>query len=210
VKKPKAKPKINPWVKSLSQYNLGFELMVRLGSIYSKSGVSNGRALRACLLETITDNISDEDLLNWGVNDQYSDSDLSDEDAQRITDEVRRRTDTWDLCAEAKKRIRRKKPRVRELSLFLNLQHTSFLEFVCLGIEALLNWYEEDKKKRGREALDIEHQIVRAIYGCLDAKEVLAQFHEAHVVYTPEQLLQEGRDRWHRHYMMKRKQGWIM
>lgn len=168
-------------IQNISPHALVRMTLTHLWRGYDVGGVSMGRALRASLVETIT-NIWPMVAKSGGVHiDSVSIFELEDELARR--------------CRIGK---RMKKRECKTLSL----KRLSRFYYVCLVLQALAWWYKKDEKSE--YPFSSEQRIVKTLLLYVRAKENLSYLHQKKRRWSNEDLIEEGRRRFSLHVVQNK------
>jgi hypothetical protein len=155
----------------VSDEDLARILMRFLWQQYDAGGVSMGRSLRSAMLEIVLWIIPFPRKIKL-----FEESFLNFSKA----------------LVEARSRVKSGVP--TQLVFDFGLEHMPDRHFVSLLFDAMVRWYENDQHFH-QYPLSSEREILLAICGCLRVSGYMVQFRENGVSYTPEQLRDEGNDR---------------
>ena len=161
---------------------LARRLMNVLWNYYDSGGVSAGRSLRSDLLDAAMYLTPVDFFKQYGIN--RDDMDLDD-----VLTETRSR----------KRPFSHQVPRVKRFAL----RHMGKHCMVSLLLHALLDWYLGELRKldAGEEKFvysKYEHEILREIYFLLYCHDYFKQCKDYLVLYTPQELIKEVRERMRR------------
>lgn len=154
----------------VSNWRLALLVMIRLWQQYDASGVSIRRSLRAHLIELIIGTHPSSDHM----------------------EEV----ETSDLIEEMKNRTLQDPIPDNQLMLDLGVRGLPDNIFCCFVIRELRRWYENDEKTQ-EYPLASEKRIVDALAMFLEVEEYLRQLDERGILYTSQELIDEGEERDH-------------
>lgn len=154
----------------LEQFKIARSLMQQLWSYYDGGGISNGRAERSALLESVTDCTP--------IELRCSPADLD-----------------WLLDQAARARPVRHE---FEPELFRGLNVMPLDRFTCLALEGLRLWYAQDPLKEigpGHFLSLTEKKVFDAVERLLDIGEGARQLKRLRYMFSYEQIIKEGHNR---------------